>query len=162
MKKLLILSSVFIALSCGQQSSKQATTESSENQSQLTYYGEKITPDSAVSIDELSTLMGDKAEMNVKLTGKVDAVCQKKGCWMDLKKTDGNTMRVTFKDYGFFMPKDGAGKTATIRGVAKIEETSVADLQEYAKDAGKSKEEIASIKEPKKELVFEADGVILQ
>ena len=130
--------------------------------SEATYYGEKITPDSAIAIDELATAMGNNTELTTKLTGTVEAVCQKKGCWMDLKKADGTKMRVTFKDYGFFMPKDCKGKSATIHGIAKVEETSVADLQEYAKDAGKSKEEIAAITKPEKELVFEADGVILQ
>jgi hypothetical protein len=60
------------------------------------------------------------------------------------------------------MPKDAAGRTAIISGIAKVEETSIADLQEYAKDAGKSKEEIAAITEPKQELAFEASGVILK
>ena len=60
------------------------------------------------------------------------------------------------------MPKDASGLTAIIDGVAKIDVTTVADLQEYAKDDGKSKEQIAAITEPKKELVFEAKGVILK
>jgi hypothetical protein len=81
---------------------------------------------------------------------------------MDLKSGDSSTLRVTFKDYGFFVPKDAAGKQAVVQGIAKIEETSVADLKEYAKDAGKSTEEIEAIKEPKKELVFEATGVIIK
>jgi hypothetical protein len=106
--------------------------------------------------------MGDKTELQVKLSATVDAVCQKKGCWMDLKSGDSSTLRVTFKDYGFFVPKDAAGKQAVVQGIAKIEETSVADLKEYAKDAGKSTEEIEAIKEPKKELVFEATGVIIK
>ncbi|MCC7029979.1 MAG: DUF4920 domain-containing protein [Chitinophagaceae bacterium] len=81
---------------------------------------------------------------------------------MELKNSDGSSMRVTVKDYAFCMPKDCAGKTEIVEGVAKIEVTSVADLQEYAKDDGQTKEEIAAIKEPKSELVFEAKGVILQ
>jgi hypothetical protein len=60
------------------------------------------------------------------------------------------------------MPKDASGRTAIVDGIAKVEETSVADLQEYAKDDGKSKEEIAAITEPKRELVFEAKGVIIK
>ncbi len=160
MKKILIIAMGVFALACGQSSQNKAVTES-ENK-KATYYGEKITEDSAISIDELAAKMGDQTSMPIKLTAEIGAVCQTKGCWMDLKKTDGSKMRVTFKDYGFFMPKDCSGKTAIVRGVAKIEETSVADLQEYAKDAGKSKEEIAAITVPEKELVFEADGVILQ
>jgi hypothetical protein len=81
---------------------------------------------------------------------------------MDIKNPNGEAVRITFKDYGFFMPKDASGKKAIMLGIAKVEETSIADLQEYAKDAGKSAEEIKAITSPKKELVFEASGVILQ
>lgn len=126
------------------------------------FFGEKITEDGAMPTDSLKAMMGDKTELACKLTGKVDAVCQKKGCWMELKNADGTAMRVTFKDYAFFMPKDGAGLTAIVDGMAKVEVTSVADLKEYAKDDGKSAEDIAKITEPLKELVFEAKGVILK
>jgi hypothetical protein len=37
----------------------------------------------------------------------------------------------------------------------------VAELQHYAEDAGKSKEEIAKINSPKTELTFVADGVLV-
>jgi hypothetical protein len=126
------------------------------------FFGEKITEEGAMPTDSLKSMMGDKTELACKLVGKVDAVCQKKGCWMELKNADGSAMRVTFKDYAFFMPKDGAGLTAIVDGMAKVEVTSVADLKEYAKDDGKSAEDIAKITEPLKELVFEAKGVILK
>lgn len=159
MKNPLLYFGLLFLISCGQTPQQPASEAVSAN---ATYYGEKITADSVVLIDELAPLMGDQTEIAVKLKGPVEKICQKKGCWMDLRKEDGSTMRVTFKDYGFFMPKDGAGKTAIVRGIAKIEETSVADLQEYARDAGKSEAEVSAITTPEKELVFEADGVILQ
>ena len=34
-------------------------------------------------------------------------------------------------------------------------------LKHYAEDAGKSKEEIATIKEPKKEIVLQAKGILV-
>jgi hypothetical protein len=160
MKKILWIGVLVILVSCGapstpsQQSSTAVATE--------TFFGAKITADDAKPIAELKTLMGDQKELVVKLEAPVDAVCQKKGCWMDLKSAEGETMRVTFKDYSFFVPKDAAGKTAIVEGIAKVEETSVADLKEYAKDAGKTQEEIDAIKTPKQELVFEASGVILK
>ncbi len=164
MKRTLLIGMATLLIACGQSATTPAT-QTSETATQATaeqYFGAKITGDSAVSVNELAGMMGDKTELNVKIEAPVDAVCQKKGCWMDLKTAAGEPVRVTFKDYAFFVPKDAAGKTAVVDGVAKIEETSVADLQEYAKDAGKSKEEIAAIKEPRKELVFEASGVILK
>ncbi|MCG9880872.1 MAG: DUF4920 domain-containing protein [Bacteroidia bacterium] len=169
MKKVLVIAaSVFVFASCGgnskpsepsADSSQAAPVENAEVTA--SFYGEKITPDSAVSVAELANLMGDKAEMNIKITGEISDVCQKKGCWMEIKNPAGEPVRVTFKDYGFFMPKDASGRTAIMDGIAKVEVTSIADLKEYAKDAGEDKAAIEAIKEPKKELVFEAKGVIL-
>jgi hypothetical protein len=91
----------------------------------------------------------------------VESVCQVKGCWMKLKMENGQTMRVTFKDYGFFVPKDIAGKTIVFEGNATTKTTSVDELRHYAADAGKSKDEIVKITEPKTELAFEANGVLV-
>lgn len=167
MKKLILVtvaSAFFFSCNDAAKETTQSTTSATEASSagQQQFFGEKINADNAKPTDSLKAMMGSDSSLNCKLSGKVDAVCQKKGCWMELKNIDGSSMRVTFKDYAFFMPKDCAGKTAIVEGVAKIEVTSVADLQEYAKDDGQTKEEIAAIKEPKSELVFEAKGVILQ
>ena len=68
---------------------------------------------------------------------------------------------VRFKDYGFFMPLDIAGREVIMNGKAFYQTTSVDDLRHYAEDAGKSQEEIDAITEPKRELAFLADCVIL-
>ena len=47
-------------------------------------------------------------------------------------------------------------------GKAFVKETSVEELKHYAEDAGKSKEEIAKITEPKLEMSFEASGVLMK
>jgi hypothetical protein len=125
-------------------------------------FGSKITDKGAVSLSEMKKKMGSKKEMTTKVSAKIEDVCQKKGCWMNLVDDKGNKVRVTFKDYAFFMPKDAAGKTAIVEGIAMIDETSIADLKEFAKDDNQTKEAIAAIKEPKSELVFEASGVILK
>ena len=71
-------------------------------------------------------------------------------------------MRVKFKDYGFFVPVDCGGSEAVFEGTATVTETSVADLQHYAQDAGASEEEIAAITEPKQEITFLANGVAIK
>ena len=53
------------------------------------------------------------------------------------------------------------GKTIVADGVATFKETSVAMLQHYAEDAGKSKEEIEAIKEPKREITLQAKGILV-
>jgi hypothetical protein len=106
--------------------------------------------------------MANKDSSSVKLSATIHQVCQKKGCWMDVELTEGNTMTVTFKDYAFFVPKDASGKTAIIEGIARKEVETVAWLKEKAKDEGKSKAEIAAIKDPVTKVTFEAAGVIIK
>lgn len=148
------------AISC--QNDAKPPKSDTKGSGSVMYFGEKISADGATPVDSLKALMGSNKEMNCKLEGTVDAVCKKKGCWMEITKTDGSTMRVTFKDYAFFMPKDCEGKTAIMDGIAKLEVTSVADLKEYAKDDGQSQDQINAISTPQEELVFEAKGVILK
>ena len=106
-------------------------------------------------------LLANKDTIPVKVEGKILDVCQKKGCWMMMETTQGEKMRIRFKDYDFFVPKDCAGKTAVIDGIAYNDVTSVEDLRHYAADAKKSKEEIEKITEPEKSAAFEAEGVII-
>ena len=55
-----------------------------------------------------------------KITGKVVEVCQEKGCWMKLQKTDGEHLMVKFKDYKFFMPRDIVEKYVVQKGQAVV------------------------------------------
>lgn len=135
------------------------TTVATQAQS---FHGEKITPTGAVTTDELVQKMANAETLPAKVTGTVESVCRMKGCWMKVRLPEGQTMRVTFKDYGFFVPKDIVGKTVVFEGTASRKTTSVDDLKHYAQDAGKSKEEIAKITQPEKALAFVAEGVIVK
>jgi hypothetical protein len=125
-------------------------------------FGEAITADGAVTYGDMLTQMQSADSVKVKVKGTVKAVCQAKGCWMNINDgaTAGETF-VQFKDYGFFMPKDIAGREVVIEGYAYKDLTSVEDLRHFAEDEGKSKEEIEAITQPKEELKFMASGVIL-
>lgn len=131
-------------------------------QAQTSYHGTKINPDGAISTTQLVTKLAQTDTLQAKVQGQVESVCQAKGCWMQVKLADGQTMRVTFKDYGFFVPKDIAGKTVVFEGKAFQKVTSVKQLQHYAEDAGKSKEEIAKITQPERAVAFVADGVAVK
>ena len=95
------------------------------------------------------------------LRGRVNEVCQAKGCWMTLAAGDGQEMMVKFRDYGFFVPKDISQREVILRGLAYYQVTSVEELRHYAEDAGLSAEEVARIDTPRRELRFLADGVQL-
>lgn len=131
-------------------------------QDNVSYHGKKISESGAVPATELTAKMGQKDKMPAKVEGTVADVCKMKGCWMTVKTGDGQTMRVTFKDYGFFVPKDIVGKTVVVEGLAETTTTPVAELRHYAQDAGKPKAEIEKITRPEKALTFVADGVIVK
>ncbi|TAH17737.1 MAG: DUF4920 domain-containing protein [Cytophagales bacterium] len=139
-----------------------ALTFTQANAQEASFFGEKITEKGAIEASKLSAKMKDKKSMETKVIGTVIEVCKKKGCWMTLDIGNKQTMRVTFKDYAFFVPKDCNGKQIIVEGVAQKEITDVAALKHYAEDAGQSKEEIAKINKPKEEYTFEAKGVILK
>lgn len=128
-------------------------------------FGKEITADDAISQEEMLTQfnqleVGDTA--TIKFASKVNSVCQAKGCWMKLALDPETETMVKFKDYDFFVPKDIADSDAIVEGKAYKEEMTVEDQQHYAKDAGKSEEEIAAITEPKMVYNFEAEGVLIK
>ena len=124
-------------------------------------FGEGVKKGNVITTAEIESKLGENTKKDMKVTGLVTLVCQKKGCFMNLAMPDGKTMFVNFKDYAFFMPKDLAGKKVVIDGFAERKETSVEDQKHFAEDAKKSAEEIAKITTPKKEIVFEAKGVVI-
>ena len=126
------------------------------------WYGEKITAEGAVPLSDVAKNLGESDVVNTKVKAKVLEVCPKKGCWLKLQVNDSMTATVKMKDYSFFLPVAAKGKTVVIDGEVKTKTVSVAELQHYAEDAGKSKEEIAAIKEPELSYTFEAVGVIIK
>ena len=127
-----------------------------------TTFGAKTTADDAITVDQLAAIMksrdGKKTELKVK--GVVTQVCEAMGCWVKIKSADGDMM-VKMKDHSFFVPLALNGKEVVVDGIVEEKETSVSQLKEYAKDAGKSKEEIDAIKEPKVEMTITAKGVLV-
>ncbi len=143
-------------LACGQ-TPADTTTETGQPQS----FGEEITADNALSLADMIAQLDGVDSVAVKVKGKVESVCQTKGCWMNLMDDQAHEVFVKFKDYGFFVPKDIAGREVIMEGYAFREVTTVDELRHYAEDEGKSKEEIEAITEPVEELKFMASGVLL-
>lgn len=126
------------------------------------HFGRLIDEDGAIMMDDFAAKMEGKDSMELKIMAVAAEVCQKKGCWMKVETSDGSMMRIRFKDYGFFVPKDIAGKQVVFSGMAFRETVSVEDLKHYAEDGGASADEIAAITEPETKISFMADGVMIK
>jgi hypothetical protein len=124
-------------------------------------YGTAVTAAGALEVNLLEEKLTTADKFTGKVKGTVIEVCKEKGCWMKLAQADGEGIMIRFKDYKFFMPKNIVGKDVVLQGTAQKTTTSVDMLKHYAEDAGKSKEEIAKITEPKTEIEFIASGVLV-
>ncbi len=144
------------------QEEEKIETENTEITVDYQYYGDTISAENAIEASKLYAMLEGQDSLVVKVKGVVNQSCVKKGCWMKMDIGDGKEMRVSFKDYGFFVPTNLGGETATIEGIAKITTTSVEDLKHYAEDGGQSEEEIAAITEPEVAISYVATGVIIE
>lgn len=163
----LFVASAFLVMltACGSSQQADVTKEAPVAAAEVAgTFGASFTSKEVVPANSLLTSYSENQladTLQTTLQGKVNEVCQAKGCWMTIAAGNGEEMMVKFKDYGFFMPKDISGREVVMHGMAYYQITPVDELRHYAEDAGKSAEEIAEITEPKRELRFLADGVKL-
>lgn len=124
-----------------------------------TDYGKTVKTKRVITVSEFVDAMDTATAWTGVVTGKVKQVCKMEGCWLRLDDGSADGIMVKMKDHAFTVPKDIDGKTVYVLGTANKSVTSVKMLRHYAEDAGKSKEEIDAITQPKTEVKLEAIGV---
>ncbi len=152
-----------LAIACKNLPTNQSLQQNNAASTLVKSFGASITEEGGVTADQAAKMLVGVDSLPMKLIGKVTEVCQAKGCWMNVvaESGSGSPIMVKFKDYGFFVPKDCAGKKVLMDGIAFKEVTPVDELKHYAEDKGATKEEIAAITQPKEEMKFLASGVLL-
>ena len=124
--------------------------------------GEAIKSTQSMKVADLLAKPQEQDGKTVLIEGQVRKACERKGCWMELatsKDAKGPGVRVTFKDYGFFVPKDSAGATAVMEGVFNVKTIPEKTAKHYAGETPGGKPE--AIKGGQKELSLVASGVEL-
>lgn len=76
-------------------------------------------------------------DQEVLVATRIAKVCQKKGCFFVAQEGPA-TARVTFKDYGFFIPTDSGGKDVVLAGVFSRKSLSREQAEHYAADLGET------------------------
>lgn len=106
----------------------------------------------------LSTAVASSfAEDVIQVEGAIDAVCQKRGCWMVLREGNARA-RVLMKDHAFAVPIESRGKRAIVEGILERRTFSEAQARHLERDAGR---DAASVTGPREELVLIASGVMI-
>jgi hypothetical protein len=112
--------------------------------------------------DMLQQLDQNPEKVQFTFTAPIEEVCQTAGCWVTVKKENGELLRVRFKDH-FLIPKNTRiGSIAYFHGEAYWDTISVELQKHFAEDSKLSKSKIKDITQPKFELSFEADAVLVE
>ena len=100
----------------------------SQNDNNYERYGELFETSEIINYElERDNFLNSSSK--VKIEGEILSSCPKKGCWMKIS-VEKDTVLVRFKDYGFFVPKNGIeGKSTIINGKLSVDTLSIAQLQ---------------------------------
>lgn len=165
MKRFNILLALFVLIfACKNRQGATAEPDSEAAKTVYASFGEAIEKEGAKDhYSMLGTYQGLEAKDSLpgKFKAQVKEVCQSKGCWMTLALPNGLETRVRFKDYGFFVPKDIAGRYVIVEGQAFLQELSVEEQQHYAEEA-QNGQDPAAIIEPITSYGFLAHGVLVE
>ncbi len=167
---LLTLSSLALATACQGGADAPAPTPSASTPTAdalppgYTLYGEPLA--AGVTPVKLATLLAAPESYEGKtvyVEAEVRRACSRKGCWMELVEGAAEqpaTCRVSFKDYGFFVPTDSQGAHAKLQGVVELKKVTPRFVQhleeEGATFANKQPDGSAT------ELALVATGVALK
>lgn len=121
--------------------------------------GQPVSDRPAVTVGEVVNNPEKYAKESVVLEGVIDVACERKGCWMQLAaQKAGPGLRVTFKDYGFFIPFDARGMKARAEGVVSVKTLTKDEADHLESEGAKfSRSEDGTARE----ISFVATGVEL-
>jgi hypothetical protein len=92
--------------------------------------------DNSLTKTDLASLLtapNEQLGKAILLETKISKVCQKKGCFF-IAQQDGHTARVSFRDYGFFIPTDSGGKTVLLAGELVEKQMTQEQAEHFASD----------------------------
>ena len=132
-----VASFVFVGAHAGEVvrlSEPVATTDTTET------FGSVL--DEAVPLVALVDVGAGNVGQTVRVEARVSQVCRKKGCFF--VAADGDvTVRVSFKDYGFFVPTDVSGKRVMFVGEVIEKELTPEQAEHFAEDMGEASAAVA-------------------
>ena len=165
---ILLLSGVLFFASCSEAPKEETVVEQEviveevieETQVYPYFAGAEFDKAKAISESEVIEILNnfDGNPTEVVFTSQITENCKKKGCWMKVGAGD-EEIRVSFKDYDFFVPLDSKGHETTLSGTLYYDTLTVDQLKHYAMDAEATQDSIDNITEPIITLSYEATGV---
>lgn len=123
-------------------------------------YGKKPSIIAPIAANTLERMMGPKVRQTTAITGKIIRVTKEKGGWFEMDAGDGKIIAAHFANYNVVLPKQIAGRTVIIEGVAQ-RLVNPTDLQHFAGDTVKGAKEHQQKTDPMRRLTFEVQGLFI-
>jgi hypothetical protein len=79
-------------------------------------FGGALTDRAPTALSAISASPTTFDGQTVRTEGTIERVCQRMGCWMELRADGTEPVRVPMAGHSFFLPRDVAGHAATIEG----------------------------------------------
>jgi hypothetical protein len=92
-------------------------------QSPAKAFGAPISAGPELALAEVLSKPERFRDQAITVEGQVRSACTRRGCWMEIAEGGDPKLpgcRVTFKDYGFFVPTDSAGARAKVQGTLGV------------------------------------------
>ncbi|MCS6798060.1 MAG: DUF4920 domain-containing protein [Myxococcota bacterium] len=105
-------------------------------------------PVAGVPAARISELLADPARFEgreVELRGTVAQVCQRMGCWMELRGEDGAEVRVPLAGHSFFLPRDVVGKQALVQGRVLVAALTPEQAEHYRSEGARVLDQRVSV-----------------
>lgn len=127
---------------------------------EFTDFGTPLSVETITNADEFLNKPEAYVGQTVRVSGTAADVCQKAGCWIVLSNGD-KTMRVTTKDHGFFVDKQGAGRKCEVEGVVISRQKDAERTAHFESEAGEGAPIPENEVEGETYYEFEATGIRL-
>jgi hypothetical protein len=101
-------------------------------------YGEALTLEEITPVSDILQSPAEYVGRRVLVEGEVVAVCEQKGCWMDLE-SGSDEIQVEVPDDVIVFPVSARGKTALVEGI--VEERQLTAEQAFAAAAHRAEEQ---------------------
>lgn len=92
-------------------------------------YGEALSDRPLTPLTDLAASPERFAGQVVKTEGEIAQVCQRMGCWMEMRAEGVAPVRVPMAGHSFFLPRDVAGRRAVVEGQLALRELGVGERQ---------------------------------
>ena len=123
-------------------------------------FGAKPDTTAMMPTDKVEAFMGKRTRLITTLRGRVIEVTKPKGGWFTVDAGKGEVIKAHFKNYRINLPYDLRGRIIIMEGAA-AKQFIAADMQHMAGDTMVGKKKPNPKPAPKRSLVFEVKGLMV-